>query len=390
MRSLFRSVPVVPVVLILLVQAASADSSDRSPDVQALLESFRGTYGFPGATVAYVGADGEVQGFAVGLADIEAGTPMTPETRMLAASIGKTIWGALTLSLEGDGVISRSDLVSEYLGDELWFARLPNADDITIGHLLTHTSGLPDHVHMESFASELIALGQQAAFDPADLVSFVLDEPALFEAGTEWHYTDTGYILLGLVLEAATGRDLFALTAERLLDPLGLATTIPSRLPALEGLAVGYSTEDNPFGLAPRTMDSDGRLTWNPAIEWTGGGFASTSADLVLWGQALFSGTAMDADYLVALLDGFAIHPDARGVFYGAGVAIYQETPHGAVYGHGGWIPGYVSSLRHYADHNLTIAFQINSDAGVVDDSTDLVPALERELARLLIRAVDH
>ncbi len=94
----------------------------------------------------------------------------------------------------------------------------------------------------------------------------------------------------------------------------------------------------------------------------------------------------MDTDYLGGLLDGVAVHPDAPGVFYGAGVAIYQESPHGPVYGHGGWIPGYVSSVRHYADHNLTIAFQINSDVGVVDDSSDLVPALEAALANALIR----
>ena len=128
-------------------------------------------------------------------------------------------------------------------------------------------------------------------------------------------------------------------------------------------------------------------LTTNPVVEWTGGGFASTSADLALWGHALFSGAAMDTDYLDALLDGVAVHPDAPGVFHGAGVAIYEDTPRGPVYGHGGWIPGYVSSLRHYADYDLTIAFQINTDVGVVNDSTELVPALEKVLADALIKS---
>ena len=315
---------------------------------------------------------------------------MAPETRMLAASIGKTIWGALALSLEADGLVRRSDLVSEYLGDRSWFARIPNADDITVGHLLTHTSGLPDHVHMDGVAAELMAMGDEEPFDPVDLVAFVLDEPALFEAGTAWSYTDTGYILLGLALEAAAEADVFDLAAERLLAPLDLTDTVPSNASTVEGIAVGYTSEANPFGLPPRTMDDEGRLAWNPAIEWTGGGFVSTSADLALWGQALFSGTAMDADYLSALLDGVAIHPDAPDVFYGAGVAIYEGAPHGTVYGHGGWIPGYVSSLRHYADHDLTIAFQINSDVGALDDGTDLVSALEAALAQMLIGDVQH
>ena len=98
----------------------------------------------------------------------------------------------------------------------------------------------------------------------------------------------------------------------------------------------------------------------------------------------------MDTDYLGVLLDGGAVHTNAPGVFYDIGVAIYQETPHGLVYGHGGWLPGHVSSLRHYADHNLTIAFQINSDVGVLDGGTDLVPAMEGDLARLLIGAKKH
>jgi D-alanyl-D-alanine carboxypeptidase len=235
-----------------------------------------------------------------------------------------------------------------------------------------------------------MSMGQSERFDPVELVSFVLDTPALFEAGSSWSYSDTGYILLGLTLEAATGTRVFELAAEHLLNPLGLSATAPSNSPTLQDLAVGYTINDNPFGLAPRTMDDDGRLTWNPVIEWTGGGFVSTSAELAIWGQALFSGMAMETEYLGALLDGVAVHPDAPDIFYGAGVAIHQNTPNGPVYGHGGWIPGYVSSLRHYADHNLTIAFQINSDVGIVDDTTDLVPALEAALADLLLRPQDQ
>lgn len=386
MRSLLRSTAILATCFFLITQATRADPSDPDADVQALLDSFYESYGFPGATVAYVASDGEVRSFAVGYSNVEASVPMTPDTRMLAASIGKTIWGALVLSLESDGLISRSALVSEYLGDEPWFDRVPNADEITVGHLLTHTSGLRDHVHMDGFADRVMELGRMEPFDPADLVAFVLDEPPLFEAGTEWSYTDTGYILLGLVLEAGTGRSVFDLAAERLLTPLGLTDTVPSDTTVLEGIAVGYTSDENPFSLAPRTMERDGSLTWNPVVEWTGGGFASTSADLALWGHALFSGTAMDTDYLGALLDGFAVYPDAPGVFYGVGVAIYRETPYGPVYGHGGWIPGYVSSLRHYADHDLTIGFQINSDVGALDDSSDLVPALEAALANALIR----
>ena len=203
MISLFRVVAALSACLVFVVQGASAEPSGPDSEVQALLETFHEAYGFPGATVAYVAAGGDVRSFAVGHSDVEAGIPMTPETRMLAASIGKTIWGALVLSLEAEGLIRRSDLVSDYLGDEPWFDHVPNADEITAGHLLNHTSGLPDHVHMNGIANELIAMGREDPFDPTDLVSFVLDEPALFEAGTAWSYTDTGYVLLGAGLIAS-------------------------------------------------------------------------------------------------------------------------------------------------------------------------------------------
>ena len=152
--------------------------------------------------------------------------------------------------------------------------------------------------------------------------------------------------------------------------------------------ASSYTTSrdtDNPFGLPARTADAEGRLLWNPAVESAGGGFASTSADLARWGHLLFSGDALDAPYLDRLLDGVPVGPDAPGILYGAGVAIYAETTRGPVYGHGGWIPAYVSSLRHYADHGVTVAFQINTDFGITDDTSDLVPALEAALADLAI-----
>lgn len=373
---------------VVLSQPSHAEQSDPRAVLEALLESFREAYGFPGATAAYALPDGTVETVAVGFADIEAGIPMTPRSRMLAASIGKTLWGALVLSLETEGALNRSDLVSDYLGGFSWFARIPNAETMTIGHLLTHSAGLPDHVHMDGVAQALFESGTARQFEPPDVLTFVLDEPPLFEAGSGWAYSDTGYILLGLVIEVASGRDVFDLAQERFLKPLGLTDTVPSRSPVIEGLAVGYTLDDNPFGLAPRTMDEYGGLIWNPAVEWTGGGFASTSANLAVWGHGLFTGVAMEAEYLERLLlDAVPVAPDAPGVLYGSGVAVYEDTPLGSVYGHGGWIPGYVSSLRHYADHGLTIAFQINTDVGVVDDSTDLVPALEAALAKLLLES---
>lgn len=369
------------------VQVKAEGTGDLAGRVQTLLADFHDRYAFPGATVAVALPDGRILDAAIGWADVEANVPMTSATRMLAASVGKTIVGALVLALESDGVLDRDNLISEFLGDAEWFDDLPNAQTITVKHLLNHSSGLPDHVHMEGVAAQMIAAGASGDVRPEQAIAYVLNTPPIFEPGQAWSYTDTGYLLLGLVIEKATGQDFYELASARLLSGLALRDTVPSVTPSIKHLAVGYTMEGNPFGLPSRTNAADGALLWNPAIEWTGGGFVSTAHDLALWGQALFTGAAMDAPYLERLLDGVPVHPDAPGILYGSGVAIYADTPFGPVYGHGGWIPGYVTSLRHYGDHAITIAFQINTDVGIADDSSDLVAALAAALAELLVNA---
>lgn len=371
----------------LVALAGAATAEDAAPVMQALLDRFRTDYGFPGATAAIAFHDGRVIVGATGLADREAATAMTPDTPMLAASVGKSFVAAMVLALETDGVLARSDPVSDHLGDRDWFARLPNHDTMTIGDLLHHAAGLPEHMDMEAFGAEMgprMATGADAP-PPEDMIGFVLDAAPLFPAGSGWSYTDTGYLLLGLIIEEATGRSYYEMVTQRLLVPLGLYATTPSNRREIPHLAVGYVAEPNPYGLPARTMDGAGRLLWDPAMEWTGGGLASTSRDLAAWGQALFSGTALDRPYLDRLLDGVAVSPGSADMLYGAGVGIHLGTPRGPVYGHGGWIPGYVTSLRHYADFGVTVAFQINTDVGIVDDSTDVVQALEAALADLAI-----
>jgi D-alanyl-D-alanine carboxypeptidase len=358
--------------------------------LEETVASFRDQYDFPGATAAIVLPDGTVRTAATGLADVEAGREMTPATRMLAASVGKTFVGAIILALEFEGLLSQSDLLADHLGDRSWFPNLPNSQAITLGHLLRHQSGLPDHVHLLAFQTALrerIAKGEPT-FKPEELIQFLDGHEPLFLSGGGWAYSDTGYILLALVIEQTTGQTYYNLVQNRLLDPLGLTDTIPSDRPNLSRLAVGYTSADNPFGLPERTADASGRLAWDPAVEWAGGGFASTSHDLARWGHILFNGKALNSPYLERLLDSAPVAPDSPGIRYGAGSAVYEQSPRGPVYGHGGWIPGYVSSLRHYPDHGVTIAFQINSDAGLVNEGLNIPAELEAALADMAIGAV--
>ena len=140
---------------IALCGPASADALEGQ--LQAVLDDFHASYGFPGATAAIADHDGRVVSVATGLADVEAGRPMAPDGRMLAASVGKSFVGAVVLALEAEGVLMQTDLVAKHLGSRDWFARVPNHDMMTVGDLMRHAAGLPDHIYDEDFAAEMRA-----------------------------------------------------------------------------------------------------------------------------------------------------------------------------------------------------------------------------------------
>lgn len=375
------------VLLVIGFQPRPLVASDLTQAIQTVLDEAQHQYGFPGATAAYVLPDGTVGVVATGMADRETATPMTVRSRMLAASIGKTFVGATAIALAQEGLLDLDAPISQYVGDRAWFSRLPNHSDITLHHLLTHSSGLPDHVHLANFATAIADRWRDPGnpFPPESLLEFVLDQPPLFKSGTGWAYSDTGYILVGLVIEAATGERYYDELQTRFLTPLGLKLTAPADRRWLPGLAAGYMAADNPFGFPPRTTTADGVMAWHPGFEWTGGGLISNSLDLACWGAALFGGRAIPGDYLDDLLNAVSTSPDTHDIQYGSGVGIYRDGPFGPVYGHGGWIPGYSSSLRYYPDYEVAIAFQINTDIGIVDDTTPVMPDLEFRLAERVL-----
>jgi D-alanyl-D-alanine carboxypeptidase len=353
---------------------------------QEELDSLHSQYRFPGATAAYILPDGTVEAFAVGLSDTELATPMMPESRMLAASIGKTFVGASIIALMKEGSLELDEPISRWLADRPWFSRLPNHETATLRQLLNHTSGIPNHVEQEEFIQSLKQRWQSSSspFSTDALIEFVLDRPPLFRAGHGWHYTDTGYLLLGLIIESVTGQNYYDEVTRRFLELLHLTLTTPSDRIELFDLAAGYMAENNPFGLPVKTTTKPGVMAWHPGIEWTGGGFVSNPKDLVVWAKALFEGRAIPGDYLDDLLRSVPISEHDSLVRYGAAVAIHEGGPFGTTYGHGGWIPGYSSSLRYYPQYGFSIAFQINTDIGIVDHSTPVIEDMENRLAEIV------
>jgi D-alanyl-D-alanine carboxypeptidase len=347
--------------------------------LQAQLDAFRQKTGCPGATAAFVLADGPRGAAATGVSHKSSATPMRAGDRMLSGSIGKTYVAAVTLQLVEEGRVKLDTPVSHWLGDRDWYARVPNADSITLRMLMNHTSGVPEHVQMPVF-HEALAARPDKTWKPEELVAFVLDRPPVFAAGEGWSYADTNYIFVGMIVEQVTGRTYYEELRRRILEPYGLQDTIPSDRPELPGLISGYTFSGNPFPVSEEVA-ADERYGVNPQFEWTGGGLLGTSLDLARWARLLYAGDVLEPSSRTQMLQGVPAPRLGRNEQYGLGV-IMRDSPLGPVYGHAGWFPGYVSMVAYYPRHDLALAIQVNTDFG--ESVRELKPFLDTAAAALL------
>jgi len=197
---------------------------------------------------------------------------------------------------------------------------------------------------------------------PEELIFYVLDEEASFPAGDGWEYSDTNFILLGMIMEEITDRPCYELIQERFLGPLGLENTVPSDSRDIPGLIQGYAGPANPFGGTDEVLLPDGRFVINPQFEWAGGGFASTPTDLARWARALYTGQAFDPSLLPLMLDGVPARLGSESR-YGLGV-ILTDTPAGPAQGHSGFFPGYLTEMAYFPELDVAVALQVNTSVG--------------------------
>lgn len=363
---------------------AQAGAGNYCARAKAAVQKAQEDYHFPGAVFALLPPGGGECVFAVGVSDKETGRKMRATDRMLAASIGKTVVAAVVMHLHYDGALNIDDPISKWLKDEAFFDQLPNAQKITIRHLLSHTSGLADHVHTAAFENSAGKLvGTDQFFAPRELVGFILDQKPLFNPGEGYSYTDTGYILLGLIIEKSAKRPFYELAQAFFLDPLGLKTIEPSNKRTIARLVPGYSNPGNTRGIPVKTIGADGRMVWNPASEWTGGGFASNALDLARWVKVHFSGKSMPYPYLAETLNGCPWKSQTGHCNYGLGVSA-PETPFGVLLGHSGSIPGYRSVAFYLPAQDMAYAIQVNTVVGF-DRDADTFRKMNTEIIQAII-----
>jgi D-alanyl-D-alanine carboxypeptidase len=338
------------------------------------LEVYRSTNRIPGAVLAVAFSDSRIISVASGQSDTARKLPMRPDDRLLMGSVGKTYVAAVALQLVREGRLDLDALASRYVGGQGWFDSLPNAAAITVRHLMNHSSGLVRYEFRPEFTAALTGEPDKV-WDPREQVRYLRGSTASFAPGEGWDYSDTNYLVLALILESITQRPIDAEIAARFLGPHALVNTVPSDARTIPGLAQGYAGEQNPFG-GRDAMLVDGQLIINPQFEGAGGGYAATAADAARWGALYFSGRLFGDALLADAITG----PVARlgpGTRYGLGMILRDSTAAGAMRGHSGFFPGYLTELRHYPERGITLALLINTS------SLRLAPPMARWLDEL-------
>ena len=331
--------------------------------VESYLRDWHAQSAVPGVSVGIVLPDGRVISAVAGVADRGTKMPLTSDALLLAGSTGKTFFAALALQLIDAGQLDLDAPISKYLGDKPWFLRLPNASTVTVRHLMTHTSGLVRYEMNPKFTADLRAQPDKV-WTPEEEVAYLFDAAPPFAAGQGWDYSDTNYIVLGMIMERITGTKAYDEIARRFLAPLKLTGVVPQVSRRIPGLAPGYAGANDPLGL-PDEMMQGGQLAVNPQFEWAGGGFATSPVDLARWGHTLYASASgpITAKMRARMID--AAVPARLGpqVTYGLGVIVRPATPVGRTWGHSGFFPGYQTELVHAVDRGITLAIQINTSA---------------------------
>lgn len=327
--------------------------------IQNTLDSlYNKTEDFGGATIGIVLPDDSQYQFAIGYANVDKQLKMTTDHVMLGGSTGKVYVSAAIMQQIEQGHLNLEDKVIHFLKDYKWFNRIQNHNTITVRDLIQHSSGISRYVLDETFLSD-VQKDADRQWKPEELLSYVFDQAPLFEAGKDFAYADTNYILLAIVLEKVTGKTMYNYIDEQILKPHHLSHTIPQVKREISNLATGYNTTNGPF--YPGVLVENGTYKYNIQFEWAGGGYSTTSLDLARAGKLIYENKLFSKSLNSDFYKG--INAKELGGQWGLGVHI-TESPNGKSYGHSGFFPGYITNMLYYPDLEFSIAFQVNTSDG--------------------------
>jgi len=296
-----------------------------------------------------------------GFANLADETPMPSEGAFRIGSITKMFTATVIIQLAEDGVLTLDDPL------ELWLPevtdQLPYGDQITLRHLLTHTSGLFSVVEHEAYWADIFTeaeIDEEAGIitldcvqrDPNDtLVRYVYGKDAYFEPGEGWYYSNTNYTLLGMVIEVAEAMPLAEAYRTHIYEPLGMESTF---LDCYEDSVIdvvhGYTGLED-------TMSDVTEL--HESVGWSAGGMVSTAPDLIAFARGLFGGTLFnDPESLIAMT---TPAPDSP---YGLGVFVQEDYVR-----HAGYIAGFRAVLNYAPEFDTVVVMLYNNDGADPEQS---------------------
>lgn len=336
-------------VLSLLLATVPAQAAKPKPKRANLAQLARNLVraGAPGAIVFLRTPTGTRAGVA-GYADRDAHVSMRAADRYRIASVTKAFVSVLVLQLEAEGKLDIDDAVEKWLP-----GLVPNGGAITLKELLNHTSGLFDYTADETFAVELLSAPGRS-WTPQELLALAFAHKPFFAPGRNWTYSNTNYIVLGLLVEKLTGKPLAQVLQERLFTPLNLASTsFPSTITLGPDFVHGYYT----FGTGART---DVTPALGPSWAWAAGGIVSNAGDVTTFYRALLTGQLVPA----AQLREMQVASELSGV-YGLGIETSVEKC-GRAYGHAGDFLGWRNIVMATANGKRQAVVMVNVDEGAL------------------------
>ncbi|WP_406000855.1 serine hydrolase domain-containing protein [Streptomyces sp. NBC_00829] len=317
--------------------------------------------GVPGVVVQARDGEGAWRGSA-GVANLRTGRERLPQDRYRVGSITKTFISTVLLQLEAEGALRLDDTVERWLPGVV----RGNGHDgsrITVRQLLNHTSGIYSYTEDPGFQADVFGDGffrhRYDTWTPRQLAALAMAHRPTFEPGAGWRYSNTNYILAGMVVEKATGRPYGSEIERRILRPLGLrATSLPgtdARMPRPGGRAYSKLSED------PNAKIHD-VTELNPSLAGPAGEMISDSADLQRFYRALMKGELLPRKQLREMTTTVQADPGHPDYGYGLGLMRIRTSCGTEIWGHGGGIHGSQSQAFSTRDAGHSVALNFNGD----------------------------
>jgi CubicO group peptidase (beta-lactamase class C family) len=341
-------------VFCVTIMAAAADRLPAPPvdldptAVDAYISQIARERGMVGLSVA-MARDGTVAfAGAYGKSSLAAGTPVTTNTVFALGSVTKQFTAACVLLLAQDGKLSVHDKVAQY------YPTLTRAGDITLLDLMNHVSGYADYYPLDFVDSRM-----ESPIAPDDLIQRYAGGKLDFEPGTKWSYSNTGYVILGRVVEKASGQTLGDFMTRRILQPLGMGHSFFGPSVPGSGQAEGYTR----FALGPHGPARPEAQGWLTGAA----GLNCTALDLVKWDMALMDGRVLNAESYALMTQPRKL-AEGRAREYGCGIGV-KIISNSLVLSHEGEISGFQAwNVAVPATHSAVVILSNCEEWDAVDD----------------------